>query len=267
MENIRIRNAGLARIPRYWYRVTSSVQDPDPFWFWREDPESGSRRTLNLQDPEPNENDTLDPNPHQTKMSDHDPLPSWSESVTLQNRTHSCPFKIFNLIKKQCCGSGSARSTSFWIRYRCQQKKVVSYWELRVETSNADPESGYSDANPESRYGDADADCGIRIRWCGSGSGILIRWCGCEIRIRLCGSRILIRWCGSGIRIRGCGSESGYGDADPNPDTVMRIRIRLAPAHFNNQDRHQSKTKNRIRIKVKSKIRICIKEMWICYGI
>jgi hypothetical protein len=220
-----------------------------------------------LQDPEPNENDTLDPNPHQTKMSDHDPFPSWSESVTLQNKTHSCPFKILNLIKKQCCGSGSARSTSFWIWYRCQQKKVVSYWELRVETSNADPESGYSDANPESRYGDADADCGIRIRWCGSGSGILIRWCGCEIRIRLCGSRILIRWCGSGIRIRWCGSESGYGDADPNPDTVMRIRIRLAPAHFNNQDRHQSKTKNRIRIKVKSKIRICIKEMWICYGI
>jgi hypothetical protein len=42
----------------------------------REDPESGSRRTLNLQDPEQNENDTLDPNPHQTKMSDHDPLPS-----------------------------------------------------------------------------------------------------------------------------------------------------------------------------------------------
>ncbi len=113
MENIRIRNAGLARIPRYWYRVTNSVQDPDPFWFWREDLEYGSRRTLNLEDPEPNENDTLDPNPHPTKMSDHDTLPSWSESVTLQNRTHSCPFKILKFIKKQCCGSGSARSTSF----------------------------------------------------------------------------------------------------------------------------------------------------------
>ena len=203
MENIRIRIAGLARIPRYWYRVTSSVQDPDPFWFWkskREDPESGSRRTLNLQDPEPNENDTLDPNPHQTKMSDHDPLPSWSESVTLQNKTHSCPFKILNLIKKQCCGSGSARSTSFWIWYRCQQKKVVSYWELRVETSNADPESGYSDANPESRYGDADADCGIRIRWC-----------GCEIRPD---TVMRIRNPDTVMRIR-------------NPDTVMRIRIRI----------------------------------------
>ncbi len=29
-----------------------------------------------IRNPESNENDTLDPNPHQTKMSDHDPLPS-----------------------------------------------------------------------------------------------------------------------------------------------------------------------------------------------
>ena len=87
----------MTRIPRYWYRVTSRVQDPDPFRFWkfkREDPESWSRIKINLQDPEPNENDTLDPNPHQTKMSDQDLPRSWSESVTLQNRTHICPFKI-----------------------------------------------------------------------------------------------------------------------------------------------------------------------------